>query len=102
MRRPLKRVSLPILAIVSLIVAAQPTVAQSVSCILAAACPGATHEGGGVAIHVRCSTATGVFQSLDLLSLKRDGIVAAPAMSPVLIGLDSISVPAAEELIFFW
>jgi hypothetical protein len=93
---------LPVLLVALLCMPAQTAVAQPVTCIIEGACPEATYEGGAVAIHVRCSTETGIFSSLDLLSLERDGTPAVPVNTPTRTGLSGAVVPGAEELILHW
>jgi hypothetical protein len=67
-------------------------------------CPtfGETYEGGAVAIEATTDVNDGVFASLDLISVTKDGTPTVPTNAPVVTGLGLVEAPDAEGLIMFW
>jgi len=65
-------------------------------------CPGSTYEGGSVAFHIGSTIFAGNFNSLSLVSIKKNGIVTAPANAPKTVGLGLVDVPNATQLITSW
>jgi hypothetical protein len=65
-------------------------------------CPGSTYEGGSVAFHIGSTIFAGNFVSLDLISIKKNGVATVPANAPKTVGLGLVDTPNAEELITSW